>query len=180
MITVISGTNRAGSYTEKIANHYLKILENSTKNKVSYLKLTDLPSDFVQNSMYAPENQHPSITKLQDDHLVGSDHIIIISPEYNGSYPGILKFFLDACSIRDYAKTFKGKKIMLVGVSSGRAGNLRGMDHLSDIFNHVGSFVYPNKLPISNCNEVLDETGDLKDKGTLGAMEDQVNGFLNW
>ena len=109
MITVISGTNRAGSYTEKIANQYVKILQNSTKEKISYLKLTDLPADFVQSNMYAPTNQHPEITKLQDDHLMGSDRIIIISPEYNGSFPGILKFFLDACSIRNYAETFKGK-----------------------------------------------------------------------
>ncbi len=180
MITVISGTNRIGSYTEKISDQYLKILENATDEKVSYLKLIDLPKDFVESNMYAPTNQHPEITKLQDEHLMNSDRIIVISPEYNGSFPGILKFFLDACSIRNYAETFKGKKILLVGVASGRAGNLRGMDHLTGVFNHVGSIVYPNKLPISNVKAVIDEVGDLKDKSVLGAMEDQVNGFLDW
>ena len=180
MITVISGTNRADSYTEKIANQYVKILENSTKEKVSYLKLTDLPADFVTSNMYAPNNQHPHITKLQDEHLLSSERLIVISPEYNGSYPGILKFFLDACSVRNYAESFKGKKVMLVGVASGRAGNLRGMDHLTGVFNHVGSIVFPNKLPISNCKSVVDELGDVQDKSALGSMEDQVKGFLEW
>ena len=180
MITLISGTNRADSYTEKIANQYFKILENATKEKISYLKLTDLPPDFVQSNMYAPDHQHPHITKLQDEHLMESDRFIVISPEYNGSYPGILKFFLDACSVRNYAATFKGKKVMLVGVASGRAGNLRGMDHLTGVFNHVGAVVFPNKLPISNCKSVVDEVGDVQDKSALGSMEDQVGAFLAW
>ncbi len=180
MITVISGTNRADSYTEKIANQYVKILENATDQKVSYLKLTDLPTDLVHNNMYTPDHQHADITKLQDEYLMESDRLIIISPEYNGSFPGILKFFIDACSIRNYKETFKGKKVMLVGVASGRAGNLRGMDHLTGIFNHVGSVVFPNKLPISNCKSVVDELGDVQDKSALGSMEDQVKGFLEW
>ncbi len=180
MITVISGTNRADSYTEKIANQYVKILENATDQKVSYLKLTDLPTDLVHNNMYTPDHQHADIIKLQDEYLMESDRLIIISPEYNGSFPGILKFFIDACSIRNYKETFKGKKVMLVGVASGRAGNLRGMDHLTGIFNHVGSVVFPNKLPISNCKSVVDELGDVQDKSALGSMEDQVKGFLEW
>jgi len=69
---------------------------------------------------------------------------------------------------------------MLVGVASGRAGNLRGMDHLTGVFNHVGSIVFPNKLPISNCKDVVDELGDVQDKGALGSMEDQVGAFLAW
>ena len=180
MITVISGTNRADSYTEKIADQYVKMLKNVTQEKVSYFKLTDLPTDFVQSQMYEAENQHAAITKLQNDHIIASDRLVVISPEYNGSYPGILKFFLDACSIRDYNESFKDKKVLLVGVSSGRAGNLRGMDHLSAVFNHLGSFVFPNKLPISMCTDIVDEVGDVQDKGALGSMEDQIDAFLKW
>jgi NAD(P)H-dependent FMN reductase len=47
--------------------------------------------------------------------------------------PGSLKLFIDACSVREYKQNFKGKKAALVGIASGRAGNLRGMDHLTGV-----------------------------------------------
>jgi chromate reductase len=84
----------------------------------------------------------------------------VVSPEYNGSFPGVLKLFLDALSVKDYKKTFSGKRVSLIGVASGRAGNFRGMEHLTGIFNYLNMIVMPNKLPISSVEKVIDEKGD--------------------
>lgn len=183
MITVICGTNRADSYSEKIADQYINLLKKSSETEISYVKLADLPKDLCASDMYSEANQHPAITELQDKYMLVADKFIVISPEYNGSFPGILKFFIDAISIRKYKETFAGKKVMLVGVASGRAGNLRGMDHLTGIFNHVGSLVFPNKLPISNCKDVVDEKGEMKGEmkeGTIEAIQKQIDGFLKF
>ena len=73
--------------------------------------------------------------------------------------------------------TFKNKKAALVGIAAGRAGNLRGLDHLADILNHVGAITFPSKLPISSIGEVLDNSGTIKEE-TVQAMTDHAKAFL--
>ncbi len=82
-------------------------------------------------------------------------------------------------SIRQYKQTFKGKKAALAGVASGRAGNLRGMDDLSGVLNHVGTEVMANKLPISSIGNIMKDD-KIIDEGTLLAIEWQVKGFLEF
>jgi NAD(P)H-dependent FMN reductase len=111
--------------------------------------MDSLPEGFIFNSSFGKRNEH--FETLVDKYITHVDRFIVISPEYNGSFPGVFKAFLDALD----PKLFNGSKVGLVGVSTGRAGNLRGMDHLSDIFNHLNSTVMPFKLPISRLNEFL-------------------------
>jgi chromate reductase, NAD(P)H dehydrogenase (quinone) len=103
---------------------------------------------------------------------------VYIVPEYNGGFPGVLKLFLDACSVREYKKTFKGKKAALVGIATGRAGNLRGLEHLTGILNHVGTVVLPNRLPISSIEKLMDDDGIIRDPATLKVIEKQMDEFL--
>ena len=180
MITVISGTNRKGSNTEKFAKHLYKLLKSKTKEPVKYFSLQKLPDDILKVSMYNSRSQSKALRKIQEEVMIPADKFLVVSPEYNGSIPGALKLFLDACSIYEYRPTFKGKKAGLVGVASGRSGNLRGMDHLGSIFNHVGTEVMGAKLPISQCENLVDKKGKITDKGTLTAMEKHVDDFLNF
>jgi len=180
MITVISGTNRRGSVTEKFAKHFYKLLKSKTKEEVKYFSLQKLPEDVVHNSMYSDKKQSKSLRKIQKEIMIPAEKYFVISPEYNGSFPGILKLFIDACSIYEYRSTFNNKKVALVGVASGRAGNLRGLDHLTGVFHHVGSNVMPNKLPISKTGDLMDNKGNIADKNTLKTMEALVNEFLKY
>ena len=180
MITIISGTNRKGSHTEKFAKQFLKIVKSKTKEKVKYFSLQKLPNDVIKTSMYSSRSQSKALRKIQEEVMIPANKFLIISPEYNGSFPGVLKLFIDACSIYEYAPTFKGKKAALAGVASGRAGNLRGMDHLGSVLNHVGTEVLGAKLPISKCEDLLDDKGMVSDQSTLKAMEKLVDAFLEF
>jgi len=161
MITVISGTNRPNSKTALVALKLYEILALHSPNEVGYIDLATLNIDFVNESMYSTEGQHPWITELQDQLLIPSSLWIIVSPEYNGSYPGILKLFIDAISVRKYNQVFKSKKLALVGLADGRAGNMRGMEHLTGLFHYLGVLVMPNKLPLSSFKTLLDEHGEI-------------------
>ena len=180
MITIISGTNRSASFTEKFAKQFYKIIKSKTKESVQIFSLRNMPDDVLHVAMYHSKKQSKSLRAIQEKVMIPADKFLIISPEYNGSFPGVLKLFLDACSVHEYQATFKGKKAGLVGVASGRAGNLRGMDHLSGVMNHVGTEVMANKLPISNCSNLLDEKGVVSDKNTLEAMTKFVDAFLKY
>jgi len=180
MITVISGTNRKGSNTEKFAKHFYKLIKLKTKEPVKYYSLQKLPNDILKISMYNSRSQSKALRKIQEEKMIPADKFFVVSPEYNGSFPGVLKLFIDACSIYEYGPTFKGKKAGLVGVASGRAGNLRGMDHLGSVLNHVGTEVMGAKLPISQCGDLVDKKGVITYKGTLEAMEKHVDAFLKF
>ena len=112
--------------------------------------------------------------------MLPANKFVFVIPEYNGSFPGVLKLFLDACSIREYKATFSGKKAVLVGIASGRAGNLRGMDHLCDILHHVGTIVHPNKLPISNIEALIDSKGKITDSACKKALKKHMEDLLDF
>jgi NAD(P)H-dependent FMN reductase len=71
-----------------------------------------------------------------------------------------------------------GKKALLTGVSTGRAGNLRGMEHLTGILHYMKVVVHPNKLPISIVDKLMSEDGDLVDAATLAAIREQLSEFM--
>jgi NAD(P)H-dependent FMN reductase len=110
--------------------------------------------------------------------MIPANKFLIILPEYNGGIPGVLKMFLDACSVREISKTFDGKKVAMVGLASGRAGNLRGMDHLTAVMNYLGCIVMPNKLPISGLEKMIDKNGQIIDPEMLDAIKKQVKDFI--
>ena len=72
------------------------------------------------------------------------------------------------------------KKALLTGVATGRAGNLRGMDHLADILNYLKITVHPNKLPISAVNFLMDTDGNITDLNTIKAIDHQIDEFIDW
>lgn len=166
MITIISGTNRPDSNTIKVAEQYLQLLSNKGI-KASFLSLVGLNV----------HERNLEIEKLENDFLIPTDKFIFISPEYNGSIPGVLKSLIDSTDIK---KVWWGKKALLTGVSTGRAGNLRGMEHLTSILHYVKVVVHPNKLPISIVDKLLDGVGVITDKGTLDAIDVQLDEFLQF
>ncbi|HEY4154039.1 MAG TPA: NADPH-dependent FMN reductase [Puia sp.] len=163
MYLIISGTNRKGSYTLRIAELYRQLLKG--KNiEAPILSLVDL-NVLERNS---------SILGLEQELLIPAEKIVFISPEYNGSIPGVLKCLID---VTDSRKVWGGKKALLTGISRGRAGNLRGMDHLTGILHYVSMVVHPNKLPISIVDTLFDQNG-MGHAETLRAINNQLDEFI--
>ena len=150
MITVISATNRPQSYTSKVATTYVKLLEGKGI-AAKYLTLEHLPLDFAFQHVSDPYSL--KMSSLVDEFIVSSKKFVIVSPEYNGSFPGVLKTFIDIVQ----PKAFLGKKAALIGLSSGSAGNNRGMDHLTNILNYINIDVLSYKVAIPHILDVVDE-----------------------
>jgi NAD(P)H-dependent FMN reductase len=166
MYTIISGTNRVNSHTEKVAIEYQKILkEKDIEASVFDLKDIDVL------------NKNPVFEKIEKDILQPTQKFIFIIPEYNGSYPGVLKAMIDLTEVE---KTWWWKKALLTGIATGRAGNLRGMDHMNDSLQHMNVFVHPNKLPISLIDKLIDEKGVIHNELTLKAINKQLDEFIRF
>ena len=98
-------------------------------------------------------------------------------PEYNGSYPGILKLMIDNT---DISKVWWHKKVLLTGVSTGRAGNLRGMDHLTGSLLYLKMLVHPNRLPISVVDKLMGPDNHFSNAATINAIQMQLDEFVNF
>lgn len=165
-ITIISATNRVGSNTLKVA----RLIEQMLKEKG------------VQAGCFSLEGldlngKTPALHELEAQYLFPSEKFIIVSPEYNGSYPGALKTMID---LTDIKKAWWGKKAMLTGVSTGRAGNLRGMEHLTGTLNYLKVTVLPNRLPISVVDKLMDAEGVIRDEATLASISTQLDEFIRF
>jgi NAD(P)H-dependent FMN reductase len=164
--TIVSGTNRPGSNTEKIARHYQQVLKSN-----------NITPHFVTLEGWKYIDRTPEFTQLENDILIPTNKYIFISPEYNGSIPGVLKLMFD---ISAYKKVWWGKKALLTGVATGRGGNLRGLEHLTSILHYLGVVVHPNKLPISLVDKLIDSAGDIHDAWTARAIESQISEFIQF
>lgn len=166
MYTIISATNRKESHSEKVSEQYQGILKNKgIEANIFSLKGLDVLE------------RNPAFIKAENQYLIPAQKFIFIMPEYNGSFPGVLKAMID---ISDTKRSWWGKKALLTGVSTGRAGNLRGMDHFTGVLNYIKMIVHPNKLPISVIDKVMDEHRIIINKSTLVAIDQQLDEFLNF
>lgn len=178
MITVISGSNRRNSNSKKIATEFSEILEEAYDGKVHFYSLDQLPTDFVHPDMYS--SQHADIVKVQDTLVDPASKLVFVVPEYNGTFSGIFKIFIDALSVRNAENSFYGKKVLLIGLGSGRGGNLRGLDHLTTSLNYMKMHIHPNRLPISNVDNVIDESGKITIPGLREEMEKLAKAFVEF
>jgi chromate reductase len=169
-IIVLSCTNRPNSNTLKVSKLYEKILK-SLNIDVKILDFCTLPETIAFSEAFGKKTEH--YARLISEYISPNSRFIFIVPEYNGSFPGILKIFLDSMHPREW----ENKYACLVGVSDGRAGNLRGLEHLTGILHYLKMRVYHNKLPISLVNKIIDADGNFTEDQLIASKE-QVEGFL--
>lgn len=165
-LTILSCTNRPKSRSLAVSKAY-QYLANPHWDEVEVVSLEQLNGMLITDRMYDSEGQDPILAKFQDEVFNPNQHFLFVIPEYNGTFSGIFKFMIDAISIRDKDGNFKGKTVAMLGVASGRSGNLRGLDQLTNALNYLGMKTYEHKIPISQIHTVLnDETGELEKNTT--------------
>lgn len=177
LFLVINGTNRNNSKTEIICDAICKILGSQNLDYELFSVGSVDPTTFSP-MMYETNLIFPQIEELRERLFIPSHKWIIITPEYNGSFPGYLKTVIDMLSVRKQVETFNFKKVLLIGIATGRAGNLRGMEHLTGILNYLRMVVYPDKQPISRVEELIDfKSGTLKDQVTIFQLDHLIKQF---
>jgi chromate reductase len=171
MITIISSTNRPGSSTLKVAQYYQRELRIKGV-EAGLLSLMQLPPNLLQTDLYGKRSDEFEIIQ---EIITQTDKFIFVIPEYNGSFPGVLKSFIDAC---DFPESFYEKKAALVGISSGKYGNIRGIDHFTGVCHYLNLHVMPLKIHIASVKTELDENGNFFKEDTLKYTDEQIEKFI--
>lgn len=145
MIYIISGTNRRDAKSPIIAQIYSEELSRLGA-RAEVIDLRELPHDFVFSALYENAGKNESFNIMRSK-VTAADKFVFIVPEYNGSFPGVLKAFIDG---QEYPGGFRGKKCALLGLSSGDQGGVHALSHLTDIFNYCGMNVLARKVRLSH------------------------------
>ncbi len=173
MLTIIVGTNRPGSNTGKIARHIEEIYA-ALKVRLHVIDLADLPPEIFSPSSYAqkPKSFEPFATAV-----LNSSGLIVVTPEYNGGMPGVLKYFIDMLK---FPESFERRPVCFVGLAAGIWGALRPVEQFQGIFGYRNAYIYPDRVFIPQINSALGSDGRLVNKEILDRLEKQASGFLQF
>lgn len=95
-----------------------------------------------------------------------ADALVIVSPEYNHGYPGLLKHVLDSC-----LKEYIHKPVGIAGVSAGPFGGTRGIEDLLPVMRELGLVTIFWDLNFSNAGQLFDSGGNLRDASFLPRID---------
>lgn len=155
-IIVISGTNRAGSMSLKVAQQCQQRLE-ALGAQVTLINLQDLPQSLFSPTVY---KEKPAEFAPIQDQILNAQGIVFVVPEYNGSFPGILKYFIDMWK---YPDSFENRCVAYIGVAAGAWGGLRAVEHLQGVMGYRNAFQFNERIFINRIYQRWDfETGELK------------------
>jgi FMN reductase len=155
-ITGISGSLRPGSYTKMALTIALKAAEGPTC-ETDLIDLREFDLGFA-DGMGDRGGISPEVQRLRD-RLRKADGMIIGTPEYHGSFTGVLKNALDLTGFAEW----EGKMIALIGVSGGRMGAHNALNSLRDIGRSLHAWVIPEQVSIPEAYKYFGAAGDLKD-----------------
>ncbi|MBO2011675.1 NADPH-dependent FMN reductase [Hymenobacter negativus] len=173
MITILAGTNRPHSRARRIANYYQTILADLGASS-QILDLAELPENFTATALYHNVGNHPEFNNLATM-LDAGEKLVIVVPEYNASFPGVLKAFIDGLT---YPGGIQGKKAALVGLSSGGQGGLLAMAHLTDVLMYLGASVLPQRVRLPFINQDLNAEGGLNHDLSRKLLHEQAVALL--
>lgn len=173
MITLIIGTNRPGSNTRKVARHVEEIY-TALKVPLHVLDLAQLPPEIFSPTSYA---EKPRSFLPFADAILRSAGLHVVTPEYNGSVPGVLKYFIDMLK---FPESFEHRPVCFTGLGAGIWGALRPIEQLQAIFGYRNAFIFPERVFLPRVNDLLDEVGRLKDPELLQRLQAQAEGFVDF
>jgi NAD(P)H-dependent FMN reductase len=154
MILIIAGTNRPGSNTRKVTAHVEKSYA-SLGVPAKVLDLAELPPEIFLPSSY---EKTPAAFRKFIDAILTADGIVVVTPEYNGSIPGVLKYFID---MLPFPESFDQKPVCFVGLAAGLWGAMRPTEQLQQIFAYRNGLVFPERVYVPGVNNQIGADGKL-------------------
>ena len=174
-IGVLVGSLRKESYSRKIAKVLVSLFPEDCN--VSFVEIADLP---LYNQDYDDEARVPESYAGFRNTMSSIDAVLFVTPEYNRSVPAVLKNALDVGSRPNAKSVWDGKPAAIVSVSPGGIGAFGANHHLrqSLVFLNMPTVQQPEAY-IGHVNDVLNENGEVTDRGTLKFLQSVVGSLVS-
>ena len=172
-ILIISGTNRPDSSTLRVARR-VEQLYRETKVRCELYNLENLPPEVFRNEAY--KEKPPALVTIQEK-VLNSAGLHVVLPEYNGSFPGVLKYFID---LLKFPESFERKPTAFVGVASGAWGGLRAVEQLQMVFGYRNAHVFPDRIFVPLVQSAINDDGSIADPELAARFDRQARGFAQF
>lgn len=172
-LKIISGTDRPNSHAIKISN-YVSTLYKEMGIQAEVISLEDFPLHAVIGGKYGQDI--PEVNAFRAP-IVEADGLVFVIPEYNGSYPGILKIFIDYLP---FPKAFEKMPMAFIGEATGAFGGLRAVEQFQMVANYRNALQFSERVFIQRVHHGFDEETGLQDKFAQGLLESQVRNFARY
>ena len=173
MIAIIVGTNRPDSNTRKVAAQVERIYQELGV-PLRVLDLAQMPPEIFLPTSYA---QKPKGFQFFAQTILDAAGLAVITPEYNGGMPGVLKYFIDMLK---FPESFQGRPVCFVGLAAGMWGALRPVEQLQAVFSYRNAHLYPERVFLPNIHALLNDQGQVTDPEILQRLKGQASGFADF
>ncbi len=174
-IEIVSGTDRPDSNALRISKYLQERYEAlDTPVEAGIINLQNFPLQSVVGGEYGKD-----IPEINDfiKPLMSSDGLVVVCPEYNGGYPGILKLFIDYLP---FPESLYKKPVCFVGEATGSFGGLRAVEQLQQVVGYRNAHVFPERVFISRVHKNFDPKEGIKDSFQQELLEDQIKNYVQF
>ena len=158
-VLAISGSLRADSYNTALARAAAELVPDDVEVEL-YDGLGLLPP--YDQDLDQPGSDPPEPVHELRDRIEAADALLVVTPEYNGSVPCVLKNAIDWASARHRGSSFAGKTVAIAGATTGQYGAIWAQQDLRRVLGIAGARVLPEEFPLSRAQEAFDEHGQLR------------------
>jgi NAD(P)H-dependent FMN reductase len=166
---IVVGTNSPDSRSAQVAKVVQQLYRNLGET-IEILDLNKLDLSTLDGQQYWQDQ--PAPVKAWVDLISQSRSLVMIVPEYNGSFPGILKYFIDHWKFPD---SFECRPVSFIGLG-GRFGGLRAVEHLQQVFAYRNAYLFPERVFFMNCSKTIVD-GQINDPIAMDLLQLQVKNF---
>lgn len=178
-ILIIPGSHREGSVNAKLGHIMAKAIDDAG-GKAELLSLADFPMPIYNGDL--EQKSGPPEQALALAEKISSAHgVVLINPEYNGSFTPLLKNTVDWLS-RDMGdfKPYKGRVFALASASPGALGGIRGLSHVRDSLVSIGAEeIITPQLCVGPWGNVVDDNGNITTDRHQTILQNVVTTLIN-
>ncbi|MFD6395201.1 NADPH-dependent FMN reductase [Nocardia sp. NPDC060249] len=173
-LAIIIGSVRDGRFGPVVANWFAQQVDDRFEVDIIDLADTALPALPAVPPALDPDPVRPADMRELTDRLAAADAYVIVTPDYNRSYPAALKAAIDW-----HFTQWDAKAIGFVGYSGG-SGGLLAIEHLRQVFNELNAHTVRNYVSFPRYYMLFDEAGRLHDPQEPAAAATALLDQLHW
>jgi len=180
MITVIglSGSLRRGSYNAAVLRAAASLMPADSE-----LRIESIADIQLYNGDDEAAHGVPDLVSRLKDAIAAADGLLLVTPEYNNSIPGVAKNAIDWFSRppHDIARVFGGRPVAIAGASPSGFGTILSQNAWLPVFRTLGADLWSGgRLLISRAGTVIDANGEITDAATGDNIRKFMDGFVTY